>query len=500
MEYGIELNNDSAVDLYWAAGGNDSYDYYEDLCSIIPPEFIRLVLVGMCGSSISFVSFVLNSLLFTVLVSNPRHHSSHVLYLIWLALFDIFISVSYIMLFPVNLFMDWFASIPLAAAWWTYMRPMLATCHVTMTASVFLILAAAFERYITISKFQLRFRRRHRLWIIGVAMVVAVIAKGPVYFELKVVPNANCTGVTANLAVLSDFSNREPYKTVYRFWFRNAATIFIPFFLCLYFNTRIVIKLRQQHTGARLFRFGTSEHKRLKGLKARRRKISSSAKEEAELQQNIRSATRMLVLVTCTYLLSNVLNVVVTAWEFIDLHSLLHPQMRPFYTYSSDFVSVLTVLSSAARLPIYCSCNARLRAEVFGTVLKVCGFQSSKWVPEFSFSSTSQPTVKYSNTNGLVIENGRTKSTKRAACVGTGLDKIALSVAMAHLMSRHESMGSAGRMNNELVDDVDDDDDDDDDQTRPIVELSPMLSSHYSDLQLEEVPLSAELTRWQVPL
>lgn len=95
MEYGIELNTElinDTVDLYWAAGGNDSYDYYEDLCSIIPPEFTRLVLVGMCGSTVSVVSFILNSLLFTVLVSNPRHHSSHVLYLIWLALFDIFIS------------------------------------------------------------------------------------------------------------------------------------------------------------------------------------------------------------------------------------------------------------------------------------------------------------------------------------------------------------------------------------------------------------------------
>lgn len=212
----------------------------------------------------------------------------------------------------------------------------------------------------------------------------------------------------------------------------------------------------------------------------------------------------MLVLVTCTYLLSNVLNVIVTAWEFIDLRSLLQPQLRPFYTYSSDFASVLTVLSSAVRLPIYCSCNARLRAEVFGTVTKVCGFRSSKWATEFSFSSTSQPTVKYSNTNGLVIENGRTKSTKRSACIGTGLDKVALSVAMAHLVSHQQSAASsASKVSSWLIaddnDDNDNDDDDDDDHTRSMIEMSPMLR-HYSALELEEVPLTDELSRWQVPL
>uniref|UniRef100_A0A0M3IQG4 G-protein coupled receptors family 1 profile domain-containing protein n=1 Tax=Ascaris lumbricoides TaxID=6252 RepID=A0A0M3IQG4_ASCLU len=36
-------------------------------------------------------------------------------------------------------------------------------------------------------------------------------------------------------------------------------------------------------------------------------------------QKNIRSATRMLVLVSCTYLASNVLNVIISAWEFIDV-------------------------------------------------------------------------------------------------------------------------------------------------------------------------------------
>ncbi|VDK51742.1 unnamed protein product, partial [Anisakis simplex] len=191
----------------------------------------------------------------------------------------------------------------------------------------------------------------------------------------EVVGNENCTGVTEHKAVIAEWTNGEPYKTFYRFWFRNIITIFVPFILLFYFNIQIVVRLRRQHHGAKLFRFATSEHRK-----------------------NIRAATRMLVLVSCTYLASNVLNVFVSAWEFVDVGSsqglikifsmltllcpssscdqryiviqefLLTPQWRPLYTFSSDLVSLLTVLSCACRLPIYCACNQRIRIEVISLI------------------------------------------------------------------------------------------------------------------------------------
>ncbi|ETN81619.1 hypothetical protein NECAME_17860, partial [Necator americanus] len=117
-------------------------------------------------------------------------------------------ATAYILLFPVNLYMDYFASDFLAAAWWSYMRIIITTSH---------------------------------------------------------------------------------------FWFRSIITIVLPFILCFYLNFGIIRRLRKQHQGAKLFRFATSEHRR-----------------------NIRSATLMLVFVTCTYLGSNLLNVIVYTWELID--------------------------------------------------------------------------------------------------------------------------------------------------------------------------------------
>ncbi|KAK6038828.1 hypothetical protein COOONC_23667 [Cooperia oncophora] len=160
--------------------------------------------------------------------------------------FRAILAAAYILLFPVNLYMDYFASDILAMAWWSYMRIMFTISHVFISASAFLIVAAAFERYITISKIRNQFARHHRLAICFMALVV---------------PNGNCTGITSLTATVSEFSETEPYKTAYKFWFRSIITIILPFVLCFYLNFGIIRLLRAQHHGAKLFRFATSEHR-----------------------------------------------------------------------------------------------------------------------------------------------------------------------------------------------------------------------------------------------
>lgn len=79
--------------------------------------------------------------------------------------------------------------------------------------------------------------------------------------NIEVVPNKNCTGVTAYIPIIQEWTETEPYKTYYKFLFRSVVSTFFPFFLSFYFNIRIVISLNQQHTAARLFRFATSDHR-----------------------------------------------------------------------------------------------------------------------------------------------------------------------------------------------------------------------------------------------
>ncbi|KAI1727567.1 7 transmembrane receptor (rhodopsin family) domain-containing protein [Ditylenchus destructor] len=386
----------------------ESEDFWQEHCSVIPPEPLRLILVALIGTTVALISFIFNLFLFLVLVVKKKNRKTHLLYLIILALIDVFLSASYILLFPTNLFMDYFESEILALIWWFCLRTVLALCHIAISASALLLTAATFERFLTISRYRTQFSTKSRVILSSVCVLFALAAKGPMFFELKVVPNENCTGVTKYRPEMQDWAFEEPYKTVYKFWFRSIVNTFLPFFLGLYFNIRIVSRLNQQHSAARLFRFATSEHRK-----------------------NIRSATRMLVLVACCYLACNLLNVIVTAWEFIDMTSLMTPELRPFYTYSSDLVSLLTVFASAVRLPIYYACNARIRREVNMHLLLIC---CESTLRKFSRDSASLATIRYLNTgNGFVMysstRSGRSADPKFLV-VGTGFDKVVLQVAM----------------------------------------------------------------------
>ncbi|KJH49399.1 hypothetical protein DICVIV_04482 [Dictyocaulus viviparus] len=84
------------------------------------------------------------------------------------------------------------------------------------------------------------------------------------------------------------------------------------------------------------------------------KQITCSTRQFSHVK-NIRSATLMLVFVTCTYLASNMLNVIVYTWELIDKPSLMSEKLRPFYTLSSDLVSLLTVLARHVVPRVVCS-------------------------------------------------------------------------------------------------------------------------------------------------
>jgi hypothetical protein len=72
-------------------------------------------------------------------------------------------------------------------AWFSYMRPLITVCHISMTASTFLILAASFERFcftcwLTKTKFVNQFRQI----IAGCAIFFGFITKISMFFEFNV--------------------------------------------------------------------------------------------------------------------------------------------------------------------------------------------------------------------------------------------------------------------------------------------------------------------------
>lgn len=249
-------------------------EFWETHCSVITPEESRFIMVGIVGSFVAITSVIFNTFLFSILISSRNNRYSQLLYLIFLAFSDIFLSASYILMFPVNIFMDYFESEFMSTAWFSYVKYVFSTCNITMTGSALLITLATFERFLTVKKIKNNFTMAHRIVLTVIVFIFALLAKGPLFWELMVKNNYNCTGVTAYIVDFNDFAKKEPYKTFYTFWFRCLISTFLPFFLSFYFNIQIVLQLRRQQVGARLFRFGISEHRKV--IKKKKLSVKSS--------------------------------------------------------------------------------------------------------------------------------------------------------------------------------------------------------------------------------
>ncbi|EPB78640.1 hypothetical protein ANCCEY_02278 [Ancylostoma ceylanicum] len=93
----------------------------------------------------------------------------------------------------------------------------------------------------------------------------------------------------------------------------------------------------------------------------------------------IRAATRTLVILVCTYLMSNLLSVIITIWEYLDSDSLFQKYL-PFYVLSVDTLSLLTIVASCLRLPIYVTCQPLLRKEMIQFVCEFSRLYTTKMI------------------------------------------------------------------------------------------------------------------------
>jgi hypothetical protein len=119
---------------------------------------------------------------------------------------------------------------------------------------------------------------------------------------------------------------------------RTIVDRILPFFLLVLLNFLIIRTLRR-------------ETQRLTSMI--QRKINA---DERSNKRILRDATRTLVAVVSLYIASQSLQVIITFWEAFHRHS-LETQFVEIYSYLNDTVSIMTLLCSAIRFPVYCSCN-----------------------------------------------------------------------------------------------------------------------------------------------
>uniref|UniRef100_A0A1I7XUK9 G_PROTEIN_RECEP_F1_2 domain-containing protein n=1 Tax=Heterorhabditis bacteriophora TaxID=37862 RepID=A0A1I7XUK9_HETBA len=331
----------------------------------------------------------------------------------------------------------------LTRLYWWYVGPLLSLCQVSMTFSCYLIILATIERYLITQRSNcLNKFRRNRGFMALIMFILALLLRGTMVFEIQqanqydlysvkefsptvladigsdvlklvilmsVIDNApghherrrlvekndNCTGLTEYSPGLTDLVNTVWYGTVFRFYIRNIMTVFIPFFLLAFLNYRIVRILRMQQRSAEMFRFLTSDHK-----------------------TKIRSATRLMVLIVCSYLIANVLNVLINLWEYVAFQSTQTQEAYTIYETCTDVISVLYVLVCATRLFVYISCNKEIRDAMHESL---CG--------------ESRPSKKHQYCGSRSYESGCRQ-------VGTETDAVAIAIARRLVFSDPSMMGN----------------------------------------------------------
>uniref|UniRef100_A0A0N4Z533 G_PROTEIN_RECEP_F1_2 domain-containing protein n=1 Tax=Parastrongyloides trichosuri TaxID=131310 RepID=A0A0N4Z533_PARTI len=342
----IETNGSDNVSLITDSGGKpgcvDAYD------SIIVPRFY---LVCVAGFITSIISILENSFLFFLFLQKKSNRNHYNLYLMLIALIDVFIGISYIFLMVVNVSADYFQSLILLRLWYFYVAPMITISHVAITSSAMCILAATFERYcITVNSRCTDFVKRNRIFIAFGSLIIAIFNKGSIYFELRITKNEACVGTMNEYAIIATPLVESTYYVIFKVWYRNIATVFLPFFALAYLNAKIVRALAKQQRLDYCADLILANSKNHPDKEKSRRKILT------------RSATRTLVLVVITYLISNVVNVILTVGEYFNKMQLTNYYIDVYFILL-DSSSFLCVVASALRFPIYMTCQSQLRNE-----------------------------------------------------------------------------------------------------------------------------------------
>lgn len=319
-------------------------------CSYEPMEYLaeKMIVVGIFGTSISLAGLGLNGLAAYLLGRLLWRNPSALLYLFTLALLDVVFMLEYIMIFSAQIFFDYFHSLQLYLWWNWWLRVAFALARIIQTASTYLLVAASIERFMDVGGSFNRRRIHHchttqRLWVIAGVMIFATLFRGISYWELAIVSQPDCDGFAAYKVTKSSIANTDSYE-IFSFYVVTVGQILLPFCLLLCLNLLIILKIRVA------LRRQSTVYKR------------QSAWQCENKEKNLRAATKMLLSVISTYLLSNVLNVVITTFEYIDMDWLLSNDQ--FYTFSVDCINLLYVITSTTRLFIYLGCSEKIRQEL----------------------------------------------------------------------------------------------------------------------------------------
>ncbi|CAI5442587.1 unnamed protein product [Caenorhabditis angaria] len=383
---------------------NESEEIIE-MCYPPPSLDRRWYLVAVAGTSLSFLSIITNIVIAKVLLSS-RHNQFFFLAVI--AINDCLLSFNYGPVIAMEIIKDRLGEKWLHELYLSYVGPLLALCQTSMTFSCYLIILATLERYlITLRSKCLPTFRRCRGLLALLMFILSFLLRAPIYYEMHVITNPLCIGEYMEKGVdLLPIVNSFWYGNFYRFYVRNIMTVLVPFCVLALLNYKIVKILRTQQRSAQMFRFLSSDHK-----------------------SKIRSATLMMVFVVCSYLVANILNVVVTLWEYVAFHTTQEEGYFEVYEFFTDVTSVLYIFVCATRLFVYYLCNQEIRDDIKHLICNVTTTPRKQDYVTVTRSLQSTPIVVLSALLGPRDVVGLSSQNDSSRQIGTEIDAVAIAIA-----------------------------------------------------------------------
>ncbi|KAF7640090.1 G_PROTEIN_RECEP_F1_2 domain-containing protein [Meloidogyne graminicola] len=363
---------------------------------------LRFLIVGMIGTLISFISIIQNLLLFYVFATSKKLRRQNYVNPVLLALFDIFVSLIYLLISPIYFISLHFDFKTLINIWTTNIKILFCLQHFALTVCNFLLVIASIERYLANSPFYaqkclLVFIVKRKPFVILLILLFAFLLKATLYFEINLIKLFGCSN--ESFIFILNFNNNKliKYQSL-RFWTRNIFSVILPFIILAYCNLCIVKELRRRRRKKTIGRGAYAplildlKNKKNKKLEIERR-YPSSDNEHSERNINsplpldngkigVRIATRTLVMVVGCYLISNSISTLLNIWEYFDL-KLLRKDNFFVYLITTDIAALLTICGCSLRLPIYISNDKRIRKAICRAFIRF----------RFNFCKKSKPTT-----------------------------------------------------------------------------------------------------------
>ncbi|KAF8376317.1 hypothetical protein PRIPAC_82746 [Pristionchus pacificus] len=284
-------------------------------------------------------------------------------YLKWISLCDVFVSLSYIAIMCVQVYVDYFHSLFLFYMWHTYLVIAYTISHITFSSSSYLLMAATIERYLQTtannrSTALFHCLRSHRAFVVLFCFLAGFVLRGTVFFEIEVQTTSACQGFASMWAAPASLTSYPLFDKIWKFWIRKLLTVILPFVVLAYFNVAIVMNVRK------------SDRDQI--VKTLILYVTVGPRgDSTRLSSRLRTVTRMLVIVVCTYLFSNVIDVIIAIMENLDWETLEgNPEI---YTVASDISSFLPILACAIRPVIYATNDSIIAREIRRSFARLCG-------------------------------------------------------------------------------------------------------------------------------